>query len=119
MSIRSDHATTSRQANDIPILLFQTDGGAVKVETDDPKTISKFTDKYSANSTVEPLAVPFNIFGPVEIHGSHTFFYSVYKGASRDHVITNVAGGKTVTLKKKNFPDTGVKRRHFIRCKWY
>ena len=32
---------------------------------------------------------------------------SVYKGASKEHVITNVAGGKTITIKKKNFPDTG------------
>lgn len=34
--------------------------------------------------------------------------FSVYKGASKTHVITNVAGGKTITLKKKNFPDTGI-----------
>lgn len=32
---------------------------------------------------------------------------SVYKGAAKDHVITNVAGGKTITLTKSNFPDTG------------
>ncbi|XP_011408306.2 PREDICTED: putative glucose-6-phosphate 1-epimerase isoform X2 [Amphimedon queenslandica] len=32
----------------------------------------------------------------------------VYKEASENHVITNVAGGKTVLLKKSNFPDTVV-----------
>jgi hypothetical protein len=36
---------------------------------------------------------------------------SVYKGASKDHVITNVAGGKTITLKKQNFPDTGKEKQ--------
>ena len=35
------------------------------------------------------------------------FFCRVYKGASKDHVITNVAGGKTLCLKKMGFPDTG------------
>ena len=34
--------------------------------------------------------------------------YSVYKRALGDHVITNAAGGRTVTVKKSNFPDTGV-----------
>ena len=33
--------------------------------------------------------------------------HRVYKGASKDHVITNVAGGKTVCLTKNGFPDTG------------
>ena len=28
--------------------------------------------------------------------------------ASKDHLITNVAGGKTLCLRKTNFPDTGV-----------
>ena len=39
-----------------------------------------------------------------------TFLYlsRVYKEASENHVITNVAGGKTVLLKKSNFPDTGI-----------
>ncbi len=32
----------------------------------------------------------------------------MYEGASRDHVISNVAGGKTIRLTKTNFPDTGV-----------
>ena len=32
----------------------------------------------------------------------------MYKGASKEHVITNAAGGKTLTLKKTNFPDTGM-----------
>lgn len=32
---------------------------------------------------------------------------SVYMEAVKDHVITNVAGGKTVCLKKSNFPNTG------------
>eukprot|EP00731_Ephydatia_muelleri_P016185 Em0009g609a len=31
---------------------------------------------------------------------------SVYASALKDHLITNVAGGKTVCLKKTNFPDT-------------
>jgi len=32
---------------------------------------------------------------------------SVYKAALKDHTITNVSGGKTISLKKTNFPDTG------------
>lgn len=32
---------------------------------------------------------------------------SVYASAPRDHLVTNVAGGKTLCLKKTNFPDTG------------
>ena len=35
------------------------------------------------------------------------FYCSVYASALKDHLITNVAGGKTVCLKKTNFPDTG------------
>lgn len=27
-------------------MLLQTDGGAIKVENDEPKTVSKFTDRY-------------------------------------------------------------------------
>ena len=32
---------------------------------------------------------------------------SVYMNAVKDHVITNVAGGKSICLTKTNFPDTG------------
>lgn len=32
---------------------------------------------------------------------------SVYMDALKDHVITNAAGGKTICVKKQNFPDTG------------
>ncbi len=41
----------------------------------------------------------------------------MYKGASKDHVITNVAGGKTITVKKTNFPDTGKWKEFFVW--WY
>ena len=37
----------------------------------------------------------------------HVCYNSVYMEAVKDHVITNVAGGKTVCLKKSNFPNTG------------
>ena len=36
------------------------------------------------------------------------FHYSVYVAAKNDHVITNVAGNKTLCLKKTNLPDTGM-----------
>ena len=32
---------------------------------------------------------------------------SIYMGAVKDNIITNAAGGKTICLKKTNFPDTG------------
>ena len=35
------------------------------------------------------------------------FTVRVYKGASHDHVITNVAGGKTLCVQKSEFPETG------------
>lgn len=33
--------------------------------------------------------------------------HRVYKGALKDHTITNVQGGKTICLKKSGFPETG------------
>ena len=36
------------------------------------------------------------------------FVCSIYLEAVKDHVITNAAGGKTVCLKKTNFPETGI-----------
>ncbi|XP_064391052.1 uncharacterized protein LOC135338887 [Halichondria panicea] len=36
------------------------------------------------------------------------FTDSVYKNASKDHLLTNVAGGRTINIKKMNFPDTVV-----------
>jgi len=36
------------------------------------------------------------------------FTDSVYMNAMTEHVITNVAGGKSICLKKENFPDTVV-----------
>lgn len=42
---------------------------------------------------------------PMTITG---FTDRVYKGASRDHVITNVAGGKTLCVQKSEFPETVV-----------
>ena len=46
------------------------------------------------------------------------FIYSlrVYKEAFENHVITNVSGGKTVLLKKSNFPDTGIKYLYTCTC---
>ena len=35
---------------------------------------------------------------------------SIYMGAVKDNIITNAAGGKTICLKKTNFPDTGTYR---------
>ena len=35
-------------------------------------------------------------------------YTSVYMDALKDHVITNAAGGKTICMKKHNFPDTGL-----------
>ena len=67
----------------------------MKVETDDPKTVSKFTDRLVNDN---------NMYSRYKCA---LRFFSVYKGASKDHVITNVAGGKTITLRKTNFPDTG------------
>lgn len=34
--------------------------------------------------------------------------FSIYKGSFDDHLISNVAGGKTIRLRKTNFSDTGI-----------
>ena len=88
---------------------LQTNQGLVKQETSDPKTVSTFTDRFvlcvlcciiSDDGYKSMLLSPVN-------HTCMSSYCSVYMKATKNHVITNVAGGKTICLKKNNFQDTG------------
>ena len=75
------------------------DKGSTKEETEDPKTIDKFTDRFT--TLLLSVAIKHGITKTIVI-------FSVYMDALKDHVITNAANGKTICVKKHNFPDTGM-----------
>ena len=93
----------------------QVDKGSTKEETEDPKTIDKFTDRFTTQQglidpTYKPLVVLY-YYSTVSWYKKHgitkIIVFSVYMDALKDHVITNAANGKTICVKKHNFPDTG------------
>lgn len=59
----------------------------------------KYIDKVDKGTTKEETEDPKTIDKLTD---------SVYMDALKDHVITNAAGGKTICVKKQNFPDTVV-----------
>ena len=87
----------------IPCL--QVDKGSTKEEMEDPKTVGGFTDRYTSRQV---LLVAIIIMHVTNINTS------VYMDALKDHVITNAAGGKTICIKKHNFPDTGCRSLHSL-----